>query len=299
MTEKHFESWDFQTVQKIERMCDDLPILPRSKVASFFEQASRVTKQDVKAVERPRGEVFESLGGFVSASDRKDFTVTRDFGAQSPADGMLMLETFDNAIGVLFCVARISERSFMTQGFIQSSKPAIKRLVESGPEAGPAAAEPLEQPAKRRWNVPVPVMIALVLVAAGVLGAWLLVRSGPKQVPPPVLTPEARAYVHAGYLSLSDVNMGAKENFAQQTLVEITGKITNTGNRALKQVEIFCIFRDPEGRVVLRERVPIVKQSLGGLKAGETKEFRLPFDTIPESWNQTLPELVIAAISFA
>jgi hypothetical protein len=50
--------------------------------------------------------------------------------------------------------------------------------------------------------------------------------------------------------------------------------------------------------VVLRDRVSIVKERLGGLKPGETKDFRLPFDTIPESWNQVLPELVIAEITF-
>jgi hypothetical protein len=50
--------------------------------------------------------------------------------------------------------------------------------------------------------------------------------------------------------------------------------------------------------VVLRERVPIVGARMGGLAPGATKSFRLPFDTIPESWNQVLPELVIARIVF-
>jgi len=126
----------------------------------------------------------------------------------------------------------------------------------------------------------------------------LLTRGGPRPAPAPVLTPEARAYVHAGYLGLSEVNMSAKQNFAEQTLVEVTGKITNTGNRMLKQIDLNCVFRDPSGRVVLRDRVSIVKERLGGLKPGETKDFRLPFDTIPESWNQALPELVIAQITF-
>jgi hypothetical protein len=123
-------------------------------------------------------------------------------------------------------------------------------------------------------------------------------RRAPPPPPAPVLTPEARAYVRAGYLELSGVAMGAKENFAQQRLVEITGQITNKGNRKLKLVEITCVFRDPYGRVVLRERVPIVRERAGGLAPGATANFRLPFDTIPDSWNQVLPELVIAQIVF-
>jgi hypothetical protein len=50
--------------------------------------------------------------------------------------------------------------------------------------------------------------------------------------------------------------------------------------------------------VVLRERVPIVSQKIGGVAPGDTKSFRLPFDNIPESWNQMMPQLVIARIDF-
>jgi hypothetical protein len=60
-----------------------------------------------------------------------------------------------------------------------------------------------------------------------------------------------------------------------------------------------CVFYDAYGQVVLRERVPIVKRSGGPLKAGDTRAFRLPFDDIPSSWNNQMPNLVIASITFA
>jgi hypothetical protein len=147
-------------------------------------------------------------------------------------------------------------------------------------------------------GVPVPLLIVLGLAAVGLVAGWFVVRRGPPQRQAPVLSDEARAYVRSGSLKLSDVNMAAKENFARQMLVEITGKITNDGQRAVKLVEITCVFRDPGGRVVLRDRVPIVTGKMGGVAAGQTKSFRLPFDTIPESWNQALPDLVIAQIVF-
>jgi hypothetical protein len=49
----------------------------------------------------------------------------------------------------------------------------------------------------------------------------------------------------------------------------------------------------------LRERVSIVNSKMGGLAPGETKAFRLAFDSVPEGWNQALPQMVIAAIEFA
>jgi hypothetical protein len=152
-----------------------------------------------------------------------------------------------------------------------------------------------ERGGSRSPVLPVVVGIAVVAAAAG----WYLLSRPAPPAPEPVLSSEARAYVREGHLQLSDVSMGAKESFAEQMLVEITGKITNTGDRAVKLVEINCVFYDPSGLVVLRERLPIVGgRSSGGLKPGETRNFRLPFDSIPASWNQAMPQLVIARIVF-
>jgi hypothetical protein len=100
-------------------------------------------------------------------------------------------------------------------------------------------------------------------------------------------------------LQLSDVELKAKENYFQQAVVEIDGKIANTGPRPLDTVEIYCVFRDPYGQLVLRRRLSIVNARMGGLKPGETKTFRLPFDDLPQSWNQSMPQLVIAGVKFS
>ena len=50
------------------------------------------------------------------------------------------------------------------------------------------------------------------------------------------------------------------------------------------------------GLVVLGERGPIVKTPR---KPGKTREFRLPFEGVPPSCNQTMPQLVIAHIAFS
>jgi hypothetical protein len=95
-----------------------------------------------------------------------------------------------------------------------------------------------------------------------------------------------------------DVDMQKHESYMKQAVVEITGKIGNNGDRTLRVVEINCVFYDPYGQLVLRRRVAIVGQKMGGLAPGEKKNFRLAFDDIPDSWNQALPQLVIAQIVF-
>ncbi len=111
------------------------------------------------------------------------------------------------------------------------------------------------------------------------------------------LTAEGKAYTRN--LQLSDVEMKATESYMMQTVVEINGKIRNAGGRALDLVEVYCIFYDRNGHMLSRRRVPVVSRRMGGLKPGETKSFRLPFDDLPQDWNQAMPQLVIAGVKFS
>jgi len=151
--------------------------------------------------------------------------------------------------------------------------------------------------ATEQKGVPVAVLAVGLVVILGA-GCFLYldrVSHRPPPAPAP-LTPEAKAYVHS--LQLMDVDMQKHESYMKQAVVEITGKIGNNGSRGLRVVEINCVFYDPYGQLVLRRRVPIVGQKMGGLAPGEIKNFRLAFDDIPDSWNQALPQLVIAQIVF-
>jgi hypothetical protein len=134
-----------------------------------------------------------------------------------------------------------------------------------------------------------------MLLAVTGLGVWWYMSKQPREAPaPPPLTPEAKAYTRN--LQLSNVQMKATANYAGATVVEIVGNITNAGDRPINRVELNCVFYDPYSQVVLRERIAIVRSLLG---PGETKEFRLPFEELPGSWNQAMPNLVIAHIDFA
>lgn len=154
-----------------------------------------------------------------------------------------------------------------------------------------------QRQAKKKAAVPPIAYAILAVIVLGAAGFWYLDRASKQPAPePPPLTADAKAYTK--YLALSNVEMQAHTNSLQQQLVEITGNIQNTGDRKLALVEINCIFYDPYGKALLRQRVPIVSRKMGGLGPGDTKSFRLPFDTIPEEWNQVTPQLVIAQIQF-
>ncbi len=152
-----------------------------------------------------------------------------------------------------------------------------------------------EEP-KRKSQTLAMALLLVVVIAVGA-GVWYLETAGPPEEPELVLTPEAKEYTSS--LQLSGVTMQAHDNALGQTLVEIMGDITNAGDRPLENVMLNCVFFDINGMEIMREPLAIVRVRDGVLAPGETRSFRLPFDSIPEGWNQMMPRLVIAAITFS
>jgi hypothetical protein len=169
-----------------------------------------------------------------------------------------------------------------------------------------AADRKAAAPSEPRAVVAPATIVIGVVVILGLAGfAYLDFKSKQPQPPPPPLTGAARAYlknlafVGADGQTPQSPEMDAHESYMKQSVVSITGNIKNNGDRVLSVVEINCVFYDIYGQVVLRERVPIVSKKMGKLAPGDAKPFRLAFDTIPDSWNQQMPQMVIAGIEFA
>jgi hypothetical protein len=139
-----------------------------------------------------------------------------------------------------------------------------------------------------------PILIA-ILAAAGV---WGFFTYGPKPKPPapPVLTGEAKAYLK--YLPLSDVGMEAADATLKISIVTIKGRITNTGTRTISSIKVTCVFHEINGQVIKREMVSLAGPRTGPLTPGSIKTFEVNFDNIPDTWNQAMPDLVIAEIQF-
>lgn len=166
---------------------------------------------------------------------------------------------------------------------------------------------------KRATIPPIAIVIGLVLVV-GLAGFWYLDHVSKQPPPGPApLTGAARAYVK--YLKFVGADgqtpespvMESHESYLKQSIVEITGNILNSGDRVLNAVEINWVFYEPGSvmpngqlyqEVIWRERTFVVTKTTGGLAPGQARPFRVAFDNVPESWNQAMPQPVIAAIEF-
>jgi hypothetical protein len=143
-----------------------------------------------------------------------------------------------------------------------------------------------------------PLMVAAIVVVIALAAALIYFgRPSTQSADSGPASSEAKAYLRN--LALSDVTMKASENFMRQQVVEIEGKISNNGAQPLQSIDVYCLFYGVDGRELYRERVPIVRSANAPLKPSETRAFRLPFDSLPDGWNQAMPKMVIAQISFA
>ena len=157
-------------------------------------------------------------------------------------------------------------------------------------------------------------IVAGIVVLLGAAGFLYLDRAS-KQTPAGPAPPSAEARAYAKNLrfvaddgvNLENPKMESQENILKQSTVEISGNILNSGDRQVASVEVTWLFKEPgtpmpDGTlyqdVIWRERTPLVTKKMGGLAPGQFRHFSVSFDNIPDSWNQGMPNLVIAGIEF-
>jgi len=157
----------------------------------------------------------------------------------------------------------------------------------------PVAEEP--DSSRRTIAIAVAVVIAVAVIAA------LLLRSQPKSTsgPPP----------YATNLKLSDFKMSAAENFVGATVSYVDGTVTNTGEKTVTHVAVEVRFKDDMGQLAQREDIPMqvlktdgpypeaVDFSVAPLAPGQSKPFRLTFESISAQWNHQYPEIQVTDVA--
>lgn len=104
---------------------------------------------------------------------------------------------------------------------------------------------------------------------------------------------------YAPKLQIEDLTLSAAENFLHQEITTLAGRITNSGDQALGNVELTIEFSDQLGQVVLRETRGLFASSAPPLAPGERRDFEISFEHIPPSANVTQPAIRVSGILFA
>jgi len=146
-----------------------------------------------------------------------------------------------------------------------------------------------------------PVLAGLAIVAI-VVGILVLIFRAERKAP-------AEPPAYAANLKFSDLKTSAAENFVGATVSYLDGTITNTGGLTLEHAVVEVTFKDELGQVAQREELPIHVLRTGGpydeavdlnmspLPPGQSKPFRLTFESISAQWNHAYPDLKITQLA--
>ena len=148
---------------------------------------------------------------------------------------------------------------------------------------------------RRTISIAVAVVIVIAIVAA------FLFRTQPKSAsgPPP----------YAANLKLSNFKMSAAENFVGATVSYVDGTVTNSGGKTVTHVIVEVNFKDDLGQLAQRDNIPMqvlktdgpypeaVDFSVSPLGPGQSKAFRLTFESISAQWNHQYPEINVTDVA--
>ena len=138
----------------------------------------------------------------------------------------------------------------------------------------------------------------LIVILVGVLG--YISVSGRKSAAPP--------HPYAANVQITNPKMSAAENFVGATVSYIDGTVSNTGDKTVTHAVVTVVFKDDLGQLAQREDVPLhvldtsgpypdaVDLSAAPLAPGQSKPFRLTFETISQQWNHQYPELTVTDV---
>lgn len=190
----------------------------------------------------------------------------------------------------------------------RNRRSAIQAGVESAVNEG-ATLEPRfstpEVASGRSW---LPLMVAVVLVAAVVTTA--LVMSGRKPTTE-LAASTAGGDPYAASLPMSNVVMSESSNLAGGKVTYIDGQIENIGGRTVTGIIVQVLFRNSAHETaqnqtlpmtLIRTREPYIDTepvSAAPLKPGARQDFRLIFDAVSPDWAGDTPEIRILHVDSA
>lgn len=102
----------------------------------------------------------------------------------------------------------------------------------------------------------------------------------------------------ASKLHIESLPLTRAENFLNQEVTTLSGRLTNAGDLPVANVEVNIEFSDQFGQNVLRESRLLFLQAAPPLAPGEQRSFEVSFEHIPYTWNVQQPRVQVSGILF-
>jgi hypothetical protein len=162
-------------------------------------------------------------------------------------------------------------------------------------------------PADREPRSPLPWIVAGIAVLGVIVGLIVMGRQGPSSNPGGAGLAAPDPY--AVNLPIANVQMSRAGSMSGGQTTYIDGQISNKGQETVTGITIqvaFHGFTEPIAQktttplMLVRTREPEVDLqpvSAAPILPGQTREFRMIFDSVPQDWNQNYPEIRIIHVT--
>ena len=147
--------------------------------------------------------------------------------------------------------------------------------------------------------------VAALVVVLVVIGMIVASRGKGRTTPTNSIQ---RLAAYAGSLPVSQLAMSESTSIAGGKSTFVDGHIKNTGTATVTGITVQVLFGNAEGSAptietqpltLIRTRQPYIDtQSVGSspLNPGDERDFRLIFESIPDSWNMEMPEVRVVGV---
>ncbi len=151
---------------------------------------------------------------------------------------------------------------------------------------------------EKRSRFPVAFLAGTAVVLLLVAGFYLLTRNSRFERPAPEtplpMTSAEQAY--AQKIRFAEPEMNRVANFLNQEVTFVYGTMINDGERTIRRIEVTLEFRDMFSQVVLRDSRRLIGPREASLGPGESREFQLGYEHLPQDWNRQYPSIRVTGL---
>jgi len=138
--------------------------------------------------------------------------------------------------------------------------------------------------------------LIIVVIIAGGAYFWIEKTSDKPIAAAAPLPMGSVEQAYASQIDFGSFDLSRTSNFLNQQVTNVSGVVSNNGQRTVLEMEVSMEFRDLAQNVILREKQRMFGAREKPLQSLEKRAFQLNFENIPDGWNQVPPTFTVTGL---
>ena len=142
------------------------------------------------------------------------------------------------------------------------------------------------------------IIIASVVLIAGLIAGWAYVSSGQREVSASPPTEVVDTAAIQGSVQLSHLSIATSENFARQKIYVISAYLKNLSGKPLRMAEVKMVFTDFDGKPIREYRQKVLEPNEKPVPPGVEFRFEVRQENFPRGWNYRVPVTEVTKLGY-